>query len=163
MTLRSPDSKILTRAELIERYERPRDELRLVFTNGCFDVLHRGHVSYLATARALGDALVVGVNTDASVRRLDKGSDRPLVGERDRAFVLAALECVDAVCLFDEDTPRSLISAILPDVLVKGGDYTMDNVVGREEVVAAGGEVVLVPLVEGYSTTDLLTRIRGDA
>jgi len=163
VTHRSPESKILTRDELVDRYGRPREALRLVFTNGCFDVLHRGHVSYLATARALGDALVVGVNTDASVRRLDKGSDRPLVGERDRAFVLAALECVDAVCLFDEDTPRALISAILPDVLVKGGDYTMDNVVGREEVVAAGGEVVLVPLVEGYSTTDLLTRIRGDA
>jgi len=134
----------------------------LVFTNGCFDLLHRGHVGYLQAARALGDALVVGLNTDASVRRLGKGDARPVVGEDDRAVVLGALECVDAVCLFDEDTPRDLIAELLPDVLVKGGDYDLEDVVGREEVVAAGGQVILVPFLEGYSTTDLLTRIRGD-
>ncbi len=161
MTPRSPEEKVLTRAELIDRFGPPR-EIRLVFTNGCFDLLHRGHVSYLSAARALGDLLVVGVNTDASVRRLDKGSERPVVAEQDRALVLAALECVDAVCLFDEDTPRDLIAALLPDVLVKGGDYDLDQVVGSEEVVAAGGEVALVPFVEGYSTTDLLTRLRGE-
>lgn len=158
---RDPASKILTRDALVDRYGRPRAET-LVFTNGCFDLLHRGHVEYLASARALGDALVVGVNTDASVRRLDKGGDRPLVGESDRALVLAALEAVDAVCLFDEDTPRELIAELLPDVLVKGGDYRPETVVGREDVEAAGGRVAIIPFVEGYSTTQLLQRIRRD-
>ncbi len=162
MKPRDPESKVLTRAELLERFGRPRDGLRLVFTNGCFDLLHRGHVGYLQAARELGDALIVGLNTDASVRRLGKGAARPVVGEDDRAVVLAALECVDAVCLFDEDTPRDLIAELLPDVLVKGGDYDLEEVVGREDVVAAGGQVILVPFLEGYSTTDLLTRIRGD-
>lgn len=153
--------RILDRPRLLERYGRPR-EGRLVFTNGCFDLLHRGHVAYLQAARALGDALVVGVNTDASVRRLDKGTGRPLVAEEDRAYVLAALACVDAVTLFDEDTPLELLTALLPDVLVKGGDYAPHQVVGRDVVEAAGGEVVLIPFVEGYSTTRLLERIRGD-
>lgn len=153
--------RILDRPRLLERYGRPR-EGRLVFTNGCFDLLHRGHVAYLQAARALGDALVVGVNTDASVRRLDKGTGRPLVAEEDRAYVLAALACVDAVTLFDEDTPLELLTALLPDVLVKGGDYAPHQVVGRGVVEAAGGEVVLIPFVEGYSTTRLLERIRGD-
>ncbi len=159
MSTTQPERKILPRTTLLERYGRPRD-VRVVFTNGCFDLLHRGHVAYLNQARSLGEILVVGVNTDASVRRLSKGPGRPLVGEADRAYVLAALECVDVVTLFDEDTPRELVSALLPDTLVKGADYTMDAVVGREEVEAAGGRVVLVPLVEGYSTTDLLRRIR---
>ncbi|MGD8319306.1 MAG: D-glycero-beta-D-manno-heptose 1-phosphate adenylyltransferase [Gemmatimonadota bacterium] len=162
MTVRAPEDKILTRETLVDRYGRPRRET-VVFTNGCFDLLHRGHVAYLSEARALGDALVVGVNTDASVRRLSKGPGRPLVAEEDRAYVLAGLACVDAVCLFDEDTPRALVSALLPDVLVKGGDYAMDQVVGRDEVVAAGGRVVLIPFVDGYSTTDLIERIKeGD-
>jgi D-beta-D-heptose 7-phosphate kinase/D-beta-D-heptose 1-phosphate adenosyltransferase len=155
----TPDSKVLTREALVKRFGRPR-EGRLVFTNGCFDLLHRGHVAYLNAARALGTHLVVGVNTDASARRLAKGSDRPLVAEADRAYVLAGLGCVDAVCLFDEDTPRTLIAAVLPDILVKGGDYTLDGVVGRAEVEAAGGEVVLVPFTEGYSTSSLVARIR---
>lgn len=159
MTPRDPESKILTRPELIERFGCPRDG-RLVFTNGCFEILHRGHVVYLSAARRLGDALVIGVNTDASARTLDKGPDRPWVGERDRAIVLASLECVDAVCLFDEETPHGLVSELLPDVLVKGGDYRPEDVVGRDVVEAAGGEVVLIPFVEGYSTTDLLNRIR---
>ena len=151
---------MLTRAELVARYGRPRDE-PLVFTNGCFELLHAGHVSYLAAARALGGRLVVAVNTDESARRLAKGDDRPLVGEKDRAVVVAALDSVDAVCLFDEDTPRELIAELLPDVLVKGGDYALDAVVGRDEVEAAGGRVELIPFVEGYSTTELLNRIRG--
>lgn len=161
MTLRSPEDKILDRPRLLEQLGRPRAG-RLVFTNGCFDLLHRGHVAYLQAARALGDALVVAVNTDASVRRLDKGTDRPLVAEADRAYVLAALECVDAITLFDEDTPLELLSALLPDVLVKGGDYAPHQVVGRDVVETAGGSVVLIPFVEGYSTTRLLERIRGD-
>ncbi len=155
----SPDTKILSRKELLARFGRPR-EGRLVFTNGCFDLLHPGHVLYLASARALGDALIVGVNTDASVRRLQKDDARPIVPETDRALVLAALESVDAVCLFDEDTPRDLIAALLPDVLVKGGDYEPEGVVGREEAEAAGGEVVIIPFVAGHSTTALLDRIR---
>lgn len=161
MNPRRPDEKVLDRARLLERFGPPRAE-RLVFTNGCFDLLHRGHVAYLEEARRLGDALIVGVNTDASVRRLDKGTERPLVGESDRAWVLAALECVDAVTLFDEDTPLELITALLPDVLVKGGDYAPDQVVGRDVVEAAGGSLVLIPFVPGYSTTGLIRRIRGE-
>jgi rfaE bifunctional protein nucleotidyltransferase chain/domain len=133
-----------------------------VFTNGVFDIVHRGHVSYLSRARGLGDALIVGVNTDASARRLGKGAGRPLNGESDRALVVAALECVDGVCLFDEDTPRELVTELLPDVLVKGSDYQISEIVGRAEVEAAGGHVVLVPFLEGYSTTDLVRRIRGE-
>ena len=159
MSTTPPEEKVLRRETLLRRYGRPRD-VRVVFTNGCFDLLHRGHVAYLNDARDLGDILVVGVNTDASVRRLSKGPGRPLIGEADRTYVLAALECVDVVTLFDEDTPRELVSALLPDTLVKGADYSMETVVGRAEVEAAGGRVVLVPLVEGYSTTDLLRRIR---
>jgi rfaE bifunctional protein nucleotidyltransferase chain/domain len=155
-----PAAKVLTRPALLERFGRPRTR-RLVFTNGVFDLLHRGHVDYLFAARALGDALVAGVNTDASVRRL-KGAGRPVVGEDDRAFVLAGLGCVDAVTLFDEDTPHSLIAALLPDVLVKGGDYTRDTVVGAAEVEAAGGRVVLLPLLPGRSTTSIIERVGGD-
>ena len=158
---------VLPLDELIARFGRPRDT-PLVFTNGCFELLHPGHVSYLAAARALGGQLVVGVNTDDSARRLGKSKpgsamedERPLVGERDRAVVVAALESVDAVCLFDEDTPRELVAELLPDVLVKGGDWALDEIVGRAEVEAAGGRVELIPFVEGYSTTELLNRIRG--
>ncbi|MBW3534204.1 MAG: D-glycero-beta-D-manno-heptose 1-phosphate adenylyltransferase [Gemmatimonadetes bacterium] len=153
-----PRGKILDRGGLLARHGRPREE-RVVFTNGCFDLLHPGHVLYLHQARALGDALVVGLNTDASVRRL-KGPGRPLVGQEARAVVLAGLGCVDAVTLFDEDTPRELVAALLPDVLVKGGDYAERDVVGRDEVRAAGGEVRVLPFVEGHSTTDIVRRIR---
>jgi rfaE bifunctional protein nucleotidyltransferase chain/domain len=156
-----PEDRIFTTDELIARFGRPRDG-RLVFTNGCFDLLHRGHVAYLAEARALGEALVVGVNTDASFRRLGKGPGRPVVAEEDRAYLLAALTGVDGVCLFDEDTPRALIARLLPDVLVKGGDYRLGDVVGREEVETSGGSVVLIPFVEGYSTTELIRRIREE-
>jgi D-beta-D-heptose 7-phosphate kinase/D-beta-D-heptose 1-phosphate adenosyltransferase len=134
-----------------------------VFTNGCFEILHAGHVSYLDQARALGDALVVGVNTDASARRLEKGPGRPFVPQDERALVVAAIESVDAVSLFDEDTPAELIRELLPAVLVKGADYATEDVVGRVAVEAAGGRVELVPLLEGRSTTWLLRRIRGDA
>jgi len=131
---------------------------RVVFTNGCFDLLHVGHIRYLQQARALGDCLILGLNSDASVRRL-KGEKRPLIGEADRAHVLAALACVDHVVLFDDDTPLELIRAIRPDVLVKGGDYTREGVVGHEVVEEAGGRVELIPVVEGASTTRIVERI----
>ncbi|MDB4947631.1 MAG: cytidylyltransferase [Gemmatimonadetes bacterium] len=152
------EAKIVTRDELLARLGRPRTA-KVVFTNGCFDLLHRGHVEYLAAARAFGDALVVGLNSDDSVRRL-KGPTRPVNPEDDRAVVLAALASVDAVTVFDEDTPRELIAALLPDVLVKGGDYTVDTVVGAREVIEAGGRVVIAPLVPGRSTTSILERSR---
>lgn len=130
---------------------------KIVFTNGCFDILHLGHVDYLERARALGDKLIVGLNTDASVRRL-KGPNRPVQDETARARVLAALLSVDAVVLFDEDTPLELITALMPDVLVKGKDYAIADIVGAKEVLAAGGRVEAVELVDGYSTTDILNR-----
>lgn len=133
---------------------------RIVFTNGCFDILHRGHVEYLQEAATLGDRLVIGLNTDDSVRRLGKGDGRPYNDQDSRAKVLAALRLVDAVVLFDQDTPLELIQAIGPDVLVKGGDYTEDQIVGTEVVKARGGEVRSLKLVEGYSTTGLVDRIR---
>ncbi len=131
---------------------------KLVFTNGCFDILHRGHVTYLEFARAQGDALVVGLNSDDSVRRA-KGPSRPVNSESDRAFVLAALRCVDAVVIFGEDEPRDLIASILPDVLVKGSDWA-HYVSGREIVESHGGRVVLADFVEGKSTTATLEKIR---
>jgi D-beta-D-heptose 7-phosphate kinase/D-beta-D-heptose 1-phosphate adenosyltransferase len=132
----------------------------VVFTNGVFDLLHVGHVSLLEAARAEGAALVVGVNSDASVRRLGKGAGRPVVPQDARARVLAALAAVDCVVLFDEDTPRELIEALRPDVLVKGADYAPDRIVGATEVAGWGGRVVRVPLVEGHSTTRLVARLR---
>jgi D-beta-D-heptose 7-phosphate kinase/D-beta-D-heptose 1-phosphate adenosyltransferase len=134
----------------------------IVFTNGVFDLLHVGHVAVLEAARAEGAALVVGVNADASVRRLAKGNDRPLVPETQRARVLAALAAVDCVVLFEEDTPRDLIVALRPDVLVKGADYARDEIVGATEVEGWGGRVVRVPLVDGHSTTRLAERLRGE-
>jgi D-beta-D-heptose 7-phosphate kinase/D-beta-D-heptose 1-phosphate adenosyltransferase len=131
---------------------------KVVFTNGCFDLLHPGHISLLYQARALGDRLVVGLNTDASVRRL-KGAGRPILGEQDRAAMLSALTCVDMVVHFDQPTPLALISALRPDVLVKGADYTVDQVVGREVVEAYGGCVKLVDVVQGYSTTGLTRKV----
>ena len=133
----------------------------LVFTNGVFDVLHRGHVTYLDQARGLGASLVVAVNADASVRRLGKGDDRPLNGQDDRMAVLAALAAVDLVVPFDDDTPRALIVACLPDILVKGGDYTAETTAGAAEVVAAGGRFVAIPFTFDRSTTALVNRIRS--
>jgi D-glycero-beta-D-manno-heptose 1-phosphate adenylyltransferase len=155
-----PSEKVLSRDEVLHRFGRPRCGT-IVFTNGVFDILHRGHVEYLCAARALGDALVVGLNTDDSVRRLGKGADRPINRQEDRALVLAALACVDAVTLFGDDTPRDLVAALLPDVLVKGGDYTVQTIVGAAEVMAAGGRVEVIPLVPGRSTTAILERARG--
>lgn len=130
----------------------------LVFTNGVFDLLHVGHVRYLAAARALGDALVVAVNSDGAVRKL-KGKSRPVVNEHERAEILAALRQVDFVTIFDDVSPRSLIARLLPDVLVKGGDYALDEIHGREEVEAAGGRVVSLPFIAGTSTTNILGRM----
>ena len=139
---------------------RKRNGQRVVFTNGCFDLLHPGHIRLLEQARALGDVLVVGLNSDGSVREL-KGPGRPLVPERERAEVVAALGAVDAVTIFDEPTPRELVAALVPDILVKGGDWGENEIVGREEVEAAGGQVVRIPLVEGYSTSRLIAKIAG--
>lgn len=133
----------------------------LVFTNGCFDVLHRGHVTYLAQARALGASLVVGVNSDASVKRQGKGNDRPINTEQDRMAVLAALESVNLVVLFDEDTPLQLILACHPDILVKGGDWKPDNIAGSKEVLGWGGKVHSIPFLHQRSTTALLNKIRS--
>jgi D-beta-D-heptose 7-phosphate kinase/D-beta-D-heptose 1-phosphate adenosyltransferase len=146
--------------EAILRFGRQkRNGRRIVFTNGCFDLLHPGHIQNLEQARALGDALVVGINSDASVKEL-KGAGRPVLPENERAEILAALECVDAVVIFDELTPREIVRALLPDLLVKGGDWPEDQIVGREEVEAAGGRVVSLPVVSGYSTTAILEKIR---
>lgn len=151
---------ILSLEEAIVRFGREkRNGKRIVFTNGCFDLLHPGHIRGFEQARALGDVLIVGLNSDASVRQL-KGLARPIIPERERAEILAALESVDAVVIFDELTPREVISRLLPDVLVKGGDWPGDQIVGREEVEAAGGRVVSIPLVPGYSTTAILQKIR---
>lgn len=132
----------------------------MVFTNGVFDLLHPGHVRYLTEARALGDVLIVGINADASVRRLQKGPDRPINPESERAEVVAALACVDAVVIFTEDTPHEIVTAIQPDVLVKGADWAADAIVGRDVVEARGGRVVRLALAPGYSTTRILERLR---
>jgi len=153
-----PGDKLLSWGGASELLGRPRSG-RLVFTNGCFDLIHPGHVAYLDAARRLGDRLVVGVNTDASVRRL-KGEQRPLVPEQARAAVLAGLAAVDAVVFFEQDTPAELIDLLRPDVLVKGGDYAPAEIVGRERVEADGGEVRVIPFLPGYSTSELVRRIQ---
>ncbi len=133
---------------------------RLVFTNGVFDLIHPGHIDILSESRARGDALVVGINSDESVRRL-KGPTRPVRGEADRAYVLAALECVDVVVVFGDDTPLELIEALKPDVVAKGGDYTIDTIVGAREVQSWGGEAVVIPLTPGHSTTSIIEKLSG--
>ena len=156
-------SAILTLDEALLQFGRDqRNGRRVVFTNGCFDLLHPGHIRCLEQARELGDALIVGLNSDSSVTQL-KGPGRPVLPERERAEILAALECVDAVVIFDELTPQTVIARLLPDVLVKGGDWAGDRIVGREEVEAAGGRVVSAPVVPGYSTTEILRKIREGA
>jgi len=152
--------RIVSQEELIAVLGRPkRGSRRVVFTNGCFDLLHPGHIRTLEEARVLGDVLVVGLNRDASVREA-KGDSRPVVVEDERAELLAALEAVDLVVLFGEPTPRELIGRLLPDVLVKGADWGSTEIVGREEVERAGGRVVSIPLEPGYSTTSILEKIR---
>lgn len=154
--------KVLSRSEVVSALTARRTQgRRVVFTNGCFDLMHVGHTRYLQAARELGDLLVVGVNTDRSVRSLNKGLDRPIVPEHQRAEVLAALACVDYVVLFDEPDPGRLIIEIQPDVLVKGGDWTPDKIIGRETVEARGGVVKTIPLVPGVSTTVLVEKIRS--
>jgi rfaE bifunctional protein nucleotidyltransferase chain/domain len=151
--------KVVDRAQLPARLKALRQRgARIVFTNGCFDILHPGHVDLLVRARALGDALVMGVNDDDSVARL-KGPSRPVNPVAHRMYVLAGLECVDFVTSFCEDTPAELIAELLPDVLVKGGDWPVEAIVGRETVQAGGGEVLSLPLLEGYSTTSTIERI----
>ena len=151
---------VFTLEQAILRFGRDkRNGRRVVFTNGCFDLLHPGHIRSLEHARSLGDALVVGLNSDASVRQL-KGEGRPLIPEGERAEILAALECVDGVLIFDDLTPQRTIADLLPDVLVKGGDWAGDKIIGREEVEAVGGRVVSAPVVPGYSTTEILKKIR---
>ena len=152
------EHKICSRAEFAARAAAlPRP---LAFTNGCFDVLHRGHVTYLAQARELGASLIVGVNSDASVKRQGKGADRPINAEADRAAVIAALESVSLVVLFDQDTPLDLILACRPDALVKGGDWSPENIVGAKEVLGWGGAVHSIPFIHQRSTTALLEKIR---
>lgn len=155
------EQKIFNREDLIRKCNSWRMSGRkIVFTNGCFDILHHGHLDYLAKAADLGNVLVIGVNTDASVRKL-KGPSRPLTNEKDRLFQLASLMVVDAVCLFDEETPAELISRVNPDVLAKGGDYTIDRIVGADFVQQNGGAVEVIPFVEGYSTTGIIEKIRS--
>jgi D-glycero-beta-D-manno-heptose 1-phosphate adenylyltransferase len=156
------NSSVLTLEQAILRFGREKRNGRVVFTNGCFDLLHPGHIHTLEYARELGDVLIVGLNSDASVRHL-KGEGRPVLPEHERAEILAALESVDAVVIFDDLTPQRVIAGLLPDVLVKGGDWAGDRIVGREEVEAAGGRVVSAPSVPKYSTTDILRKIRESA
>jgi rfaE bifunctional protein nucleotidyltransferase chain/domain len=155
----SATTKILEPAQAVEELRRLKSEgERIVFTNGCFDLIHPGHTRYLAEARSLGDFLAVAINSDASVRRL-KGPQRPVLPQAERAEILAALEAVDCVTFFDDLTPRRLIAQILPDVLVKGADWDPGQIVGREEVEAGGGKVVSIPVIQGYSTTAIIEAI----
>jgi rfaE bifunctional protein nucleotidyltransferase chain/domain len=153
-------SRVKSREDAIALVESLRAAGKtIVFTNGVFDLLHPGHVRYLQHARSLGDALILGLNADASVRR-NKGPSRPITPERERAEVLAALSCVDAVVIFGEDTPGEIVKALQPDVLVKGADWPADQIVGRDTVEARGGRVVLVPVEQGHSTTTIVERVR---
>ncbi len=140
---------------------RVESQGKVVFTNGVFDILHRGHVDYLLEARCLGDMLIVGVNSDSSARSLDKGSGRPLNSEDDRGFILSQIAPVDIVVIFNQPTPARLIEALQPDILVKGGDYRLEDVVGRDTVEKRGGRVAIIPLTPGKSTTDLIRKIKG--
>lgn len=154
-------SKIFTQEELLHQLKRWRLlNKKIVFTNGVFDILHEGHIASLSEAAAYGDILIIGVNTDASVKRL-KGITRPVNNEYSRLLIIASLLITDAVIQFDEDTPINLITAIMPDVLVKGGDYTLDQIVGAKEVIANGGEVKIVPILQGFSTTSIIEKMKG--
>jgi D-glycero-beta-D-manno-heptose 1-phosphate adenylyltransferase len=155
-------AKIFTLPQLLQQAARWRFAgKRIVFTNGCFDILHKGHIFSLSQAAAEGHCLVVGVNADASVKRL-KGPERPINDQEARSLVLAALVMVDAVVVFEEDTPLELITTLQPDVLVKGGDYTIEQIVGAKEVMARGGRVVINPILQGYSTTEIIGKLKGE-
>jgi D-beta-D-heptose 7-phosphate kinase/D-beta-D-heptose 1-phosphate adenosyltransferase len=153
------DTRVLSREQAVALVASLRSQGKtVVFTNGVFDLLHPGHVRYLQLARSLGDALILGLNADASVRR-NKGPSRPITPERERAELLVALNAVDAVVIFDEDTPAEIVRALQPDILVKGADWPADQIVGRDTVEARGGRVVLVPVEQGYSTTSIVERV----
>ncbi len=157
-------TKVLTKDQLAPLLQQARaQKKRIVFTNGCFDLMHVGHTRYLQAAKDLGDLLVVGVNSDTSVRSLNKAPDRPIVSETQRAEVVAALGCVDYVAIFSEPDPLNLITAVQPDVLVKGGDWDIDRIIGRGVVEQRGGAVRTIPLVPGMSTTSLIQRIRSQS
>ena len=162
--MKRPDlisNKIFLREDLLKQVARWRLlSKKIAFTNGCFDILHAGHIASLSNAATEADFLIVGVNTDASTKRL-KGEERPVTDENSRALLLANLMIVDAVTLFDEDTPLELITALMPDVIVKGGDYTVDQIVGAKEVIANGGRVIINPILEGFSTTAIISKIRS--
>ncbi|MEQ9299342.1 MAG: D-glycero-beta-D-manno-heptose 1-phosphate adenylyltransferase [Cyclobacteriaceae bacterium] len=154
-------NKIIPSADLVSTVDKWKSQnYKIVFTNGCFDILHLGHIDYLEKAKALGDILMIGVNTDASVRRI-KGPERPINDEYARQRMLSALAFVDGVTLFDEDTPLDLIKKVLPDILVKGNDYIISNIVGADIVIEAGGKVETIDLVDGFSTTDIIERVRN--
>jgi rfaE bifunctional protein nucleotidyltransferase chain/domain len=160
-TIQAIPDKIFTLPELKHQLKRWRLlDKKIVFTNGVFDILHEGHIASLSEAALYGHILIVGINSDASVKRL-KGENRPVNNEGSRTLLMASLVMVDAVILFEEDTPLNLISALLPDVLVKGGDYTIDQIVGAKEVMAQGGEVKIVPILEGFSTTGIIERMKS--
>jgi rfaE bifunctional protein nucleotidyltransferase chain/domain len=152
--------KIFSKEKLLPLLIQWKKKGKIVFTNGCFDILHLGHVDYLEKARALGDRLIVGLNTDSSVKKI-KGPNRPVNDDYSRARIIASLQFVDAVILFEEDTPFDLISFLKPDILVKGDDYTMENIVGADIVIKNGGSVKTVPLVKGYSTSNIISKIKN--
>jgi rfaE bifunctional protein nucleotidyltransferase chain/domain len=155
-------NKILSREMLVRQMAIWRMKgYRTVFTNGCFDLLHHGHIDYLSKAADLGDALVIGVNSDSSVKKLNKGSNRPIQNENDRALILSSIQFVEAITIFEEDTPYELIKAIQPDVLVKGGDWKESDIVGADIVKAKGGTVISIPFVAGYSTTEIEKKIKS--
>ncbi|HOE54484.1 MAG TPA: D-glycero-beta-D-manno-heptose 1-phosphate adenylyltransferase [Candidatus Cloacimonas acidaminovorans] len=155
-------NKIIPYSEIAELSQKLHQQgKKIVFTNGCFDILHCGHILYLEKAKALGDILILGLNSDASVKRL-KGNNRPIVSEKERALVVAGLESVDYVCIFEQDTPYELIDLIQPDVLVKGGDWTIDKIVGTDIVQKKGGKVLSLNYEQGFSTTNIIERIKQD-
>jgi D-glycero-beta-D-manno-heptose 1-phosphate adenylyltransferase len=160
-TVNSIPNKIFTLQSILPQLKRWRlQNQKIVFTNGVFDILHEGHIASLSEAAANGNILIVGVNADASVKRL-KGESRPVNNEKSRALILAALVITDAVIIFEDDTPYELITSIMPDVLVKGGDYTIETIVGAKEVIANGGQVKITPIVEGFSTTSIIEKMRA--
>ena len=160
-SVQSIPSKIFTLNELLQQLKRWRLlNKKIVFTNGVFDILHEGHIASLSEAASHGNILIVGVNADASVKRL-KGNSRPVNNENSRALVLASLLMTDAIIIFEEDTPYHLITAVMPDVLVKGGDYTIATIVGAKEVIANGGQVMIAPILEGFSTTSIIEKMKG--
>jgi len=160
--LQNIKSKIYTLSELVEQSKVWRNKgEKIVFTNGCFDLVHRGHVEVLANTADLGDKLIIGLNSDSSIQNL-KGENRPIIDENSRAILLASLQFIDAIVLFSEDTPYHLIETILPDILAKGGDYKVEEITGHEVVLQNGGEVILVPFIDGFSSTNIINKIKQD-